>query len=130
MEEDKKMIEWVDNKIKELKKNGEYYFERGTNHITIEDIEKKCEDQIVDKDKPIRIERVICGGREEEIFFTWEMWIDNGQVVISVDESNGHWGKKSQEAEERLDEKLRYELEDDYEEELEIEQYERENGIK
>ena len=42
MNEDKKMKEWVDNKIKELKKNDEYYFERGTSHITIEDIEKSA----------------------------------------------------------------------------------------
>ena len=48
--EDKKMKEWVDNKIKELKNNGEYYYKRGTTHLTIEDIEKKCEDQIVDKE--------------------------------------------------------------------------------
>ena len=121
MNEDKKMKDWVNNKIKQLKNEGEYYFERGTSHITIEDIEKKCEDQIVDKDKPIRIERVICGGREEEIFFTWEMWIDNGQVVISVDESNGHYGKKAKEAEERLDEKLRQKLEDEYYDEVENE---------
>jgi len=112
MKEDKKMKEWVDNRIKELKKNGEYYYERGTTHLTIEDIEKKCEDQIVDKDKPIRI---------EEIFFTWEMWIDNGQVVISVDESNGHWGKKAQATEDRLDEKLRQKLEDEYYDEVENE---------
>tara|TARA_Y100001937_G_scaffold99266_1_gene135614 strand:- start:213 stop:578 length:366 start_codon:yes stop_codon:yes gene_type:complete len=121
MEEDKKMKKWVDNKINELKQSGEYYFERGTNHITIEDIEKKCEDQIVDKDKPIRIERVICGGREEEIFFSWEMWIDNGQVVISIDESNGHWGKKAQAKEDRLDEKLRNKLEEQYYDEVENE---------
>ena len=119
--EDKKMKEWVDNKIKELKKNGEYYFERGTSHLTIEDIEKKCEDQIVDKDKPIRIERVICGGREEEIFFTWEMWIDNGQVVISIDESNGHWGKKVKSYEKIFDWKLRERLKEKYYDEVDNE---------
>ena len=113
-----KKEKWVDEKIKELKKDGDYYSKRGTTHITIEDIEKKCEDQIVDKDKPIRIERVCCGGREEEIFYTWEMWIDNGQVVISVDESNGHYGKKVKGIEQRLDDKLREKLSDEYDEEV------------
>ena len=121
MEEDKKMKEWIDNRIKELKDNGEYYFERGTSHLTIEDIEKKCEDQIVDTNKPIKIQRVVCGGNKEEIFYTWEMWIDNGQVVISVDESNGHWGKKAQASEDRLDEKLKQKLEDEYYDEVEDE---------
>ena len=122
MNEDKKMKDWVNNKIKQLKNEGEYYFERGTNHITIEDIEKKCEDQIVDKDKPIIFQRICCGGREDEIFFTWEMWIDNGQIVISVDESDGHWGKKAQATEDRLDEKLRQKLEDGYYDEVDNEQ--------
>tara|TARA_R100001510_G_scaffold57437_1_gene65493 strand:- start:3141 stop:3533 length:393 start_codon:yes stop_codon:yes gene_type:complete len=130
MKEDKKMKDWVHNEIKELKKNGSYYRKRGTSLVTIEKLEKKCEDQIIDKDKPIIFQRVCCGGREDEIFYTWEMWIDNGQIVISVDEVNGHYGKKAQAIEDRLDEKLRYELEDDYEEKLEIEQFERENGIK
>ncbi len=120
--EDKKMKEWVDNKIKELKKNGDYYFERGTNHITIEDIEKKCEDQIVDKDKPLRFQRVSCGGNEEEIFFTYEMWVDNGQIIISVDESNGHWGSKIKQFEKELDWKLREKLEEQYNDEVEYEQ--------
>jgi hypothetical protein len=121
MNEDKKMKEWVDNKIKELKENGEYYLERGTNHITIEDIEKKCDDQIVDTDKPIRLQRVMYDGTEEQIFYTWEMWIDNGQLVISIDESNGHWGKKARATEDRLDEKLRQKLEDEYYDEVEDE---------
>ena len=114
-----KKEKWINDRIKELKENCEYYFERGTNHITLEDIEKKCEDQIVDTDKPIRIQRVVCGGREEEIFFTWEMWIDNGQLVISIDESNGHYGKKVQGIEQRLDDKLRDKLSDEYDEEVE-----------
>ena len=121
MNEDKKMKEWVDNKIKELKKNDEYYFERGTSHITIEDIEKKCEVQIVDKDKPIIFQRVCCGGREDEIFFTYEMWIDNGQIVISVDESDGHYGKKIKRAEEHRDDILREKLEEQYYDEVEDE---------
>lgn len=121
MEKDKKMKEWVDNKIKELKKNDEYYLERGTSHLTIEDIEKKCQDQLVDTDKPIKIQRVVCGGRQDEIFYTWEMWIDNGQLVISIDESNGHWGKKAQASEDRLDEKLKQKLEDEYCDEVENE---------
>ena len=121
MNEDKKMKEWVDNKIKELKKNDEYYFERGTSHITIVDIEKKCEDQIVDKDKPIIFQRVCCGGREDEIFFTYEMWIDNGQIVISVDESDGHYGKKIKRAEEHRDDILREKLEEQYYDEVEDE---------
>tara|TARA_R100000734_G_C3315848_1_gene108045 strand:- start:227 stop:592 length:366 start_codon:yes stop_codon:yes gene_type:complete len=121
MNEDKKMKEWVDNKINELKKNGEYFFERGTNHITINDIEKKCEDQIVDTDKPIKIQRVVCGGNAQEVFYTWEMWIDNGQIVISVDESNGHWGSKIKQFEKDLDWKLREKLEEQYYDEVENE---------
>jgi len=119
MKKDKKMKEWIDNKIKELKKNDEYYLERGTSHLTIEDIEKKCQDQLVDTDKPIKIQRVVCGGRQDEIFYTWEMWIDNGQLVISIDESNGHWGKKAQASEDRLDEKLKQKLKDEYYDEVE-----------
>lgn len=109
---------WINDRIKELKKNDEYYFKRGTNHITIQDIERQCQDNIIDQDKPIKFQRVVCGGREEEIFSTWEMWIDNGQVVISIDESNGHYGKKVQGIEQRLDDDLRQELTDEYYEEM------------
>lgn len=49
------------------------------------------------------------------------MWIDNGQLVISIDESNGHWGKKAQASEDRLDEKLKQKLEDEYCDEVENE---------
>jgi len=121
MYEDKKMKEWVDYKIKQLKKDNEYYSEKGTSHITIEDIEKKCEDQIVDKDKPIIFQRVCCGGRKEEIFFSYEMWIDNGQIVISVDESDGHYGKIIKSSEDRLYQKLIQKLEEQYYEEVENE---------
>tara|TARA_Y100001937_G_scaffold110920_1_gene156976 strand:- start:293 stop:658 length:366 start_codon:yes stop_codon:yes gene_type:complete len=121
MEEDKKMKKWVDNKITELKQSGEYYLERGTSLVTLQHIEKKCQDQIVDTDKPIKIQRVVCGGNAEEVFYTWEMWIDNGQLVISIDESNGHWGKKAQASEDRLDEKLRNKLEEQYYDEVENE---------
>tara|TARA_B100000519_G_scaffold179563_1_gene170514 strand:- start:107 stop:472 length:366 start_codon:yes stop_codon:yes gene_type:complete len=121
MSENKKMKEWVDNKIKELKQDDEYYFERGTSHITIDDIQKKCDDHIVHTNKPIIFQRVMCGGRQEEIFFAWEMWIDNGQLVISIDESDGHWGKKAQATEDRLHEKLRQKLEDEYYNEVENE---------
>tara|TARA_R100001443_G_C3297163_1_gene164327 strand:+ start:71 stop:463 length:393 start_codon:yes stop_codon:yes gene_type:complete len=130
MNEDKKMKEWVDNKIKELKKNDEYYFERGTSHLTLKDIEKKCYDEIVDIHKPIKFQRVICSGNKEEIFNAYEIWVDNGQITISLDESNGHYGKKIESGEEDRDDRLRRKLEEDYEEMLEIEQYERENGVK
>jgi len=46
MKKDKKMKEWIDNKIKELKKNDEYYLERGTSHLTIEDIGVKKHKQV------------------------------------------------------------------------------------
>jgi len=29
-----KKEKWINDRIKELRENGEYYFERGTNHIT------------------------------------------------------------------------------------------------
>ena len=127
MNEDKKMKEWIDNKIKELKKVGDYYFERGTAHLTLQDIEKKCRDEIVDSYKPIKFQRVDCAGNNEEIFFTYEMWVDNKQIIITLDESNGHYGKKIEEGEKDCDDRLRRKLEEDYEEMLEIEQYEREN---
>tara|TARA_R100000278_G_scaffold122354_2_gene108305 strand:- start:430 stop:822 length:393 start_codon:yes stop_codon:yes gene_type:complete len=130
MNEDKKMKEWIDNKIKELKKVGDYYFERGTAHLTLRDIEKECSDEIVDSYKPIKFQRVDCVGNKEEIFFSYEMWIDNEQIIITLDESNGHYGKKIEEGEKDRDDRLRRKLEEDYEEMLEIEQYERENGIK
>ena len=49
------------------------------------------------------------------------MWCDNGQIVISVDESNGHWGGKIKQFEKDLDWKLREKLEEQYYDEVENE---------
>jgi hypothetical protein len=58
---------------------------------------------------------VISDGNPETEFYSYEFWESDGQIVISLDQKNGHYGKKVQMNEDNFKEELNESLEEEYE---------------
>jgi len=89
-----------------LKKNPDYWNDRGTGQLTFNDLKKLRDDKLIDDDAPIVFKDVI-GYQAEDYFLTWETYVDEDtqQIIVTLQPSHYHYGKKAKGIEERLDDK-------------------------
>jgi hypothetical protein len=111
----KKKEKWIKEKIEHWKDTHQYWFERKTSQVTVSKLKDFLDEKCIDEEAPIIFQSVISDGNPETEFYSYEFWESDGQIVISLDQKNGHYGKKVQMNEDNFKEELNESLEEEYE---------------